>query len=235
VTRVEDVSDERFGVRARNWLADAVPRAASTVQSRIDRVLWSAAAPAHPAQDRAILDAARVTGGDVAFVSGEAPGEARRLHDEARRAYRVRRHVPEAFDLAMKAFGANPADADVAGHLAFLHLRMLPSQPERARQLALYALGLGGAATPARSDDWTTFAVASALTGRTADARHALYASAVLSRDAERTCRAALSALATYGDRLREPVESLLQRMQRRGDDASGCTAPGSVAAFRHP
>ena len=232
----DDVSDERFRARARNWLADALPRASSTLQSRIDRVLWSAAAAAHPAQDRAIIDAARAAGDDVAFVSGDAPGEARRLHDEARRAYRVRRHVPEAFDLAMKAFGANPGDADVAGHLAFLHLRMLPSQPERARQLALYALGLGGAATPARSDDWTTFAVASALTGRAADARHALYASAVLSRDAERTCRSALAALATYGDRLREPVESLLQRMQRRGDDASGCAAPrSSVAAFRYP
>jgi len=177
---------------------------------------------------------------DVRFVARDiAPREARRLHEEARQAYWSRRHVPEAFDLELKAFGANPNDPEIAGHLAFLHLKLLPAQPERARQLALHAIGMRNAQYPSgRADDWTTFAIASALTGRQVDARHALYASLALTRNLDRSCRTALGALATFGDRMREPVEALLYRLhaQGRADDSPYCVWPPSrTAGSRYP
>jgi hypothetical protein len=84
-----------------------------------------------------------------------------------------------------------------------------------------------------RPDDWTTFAIASALTGRSADARHALYASLALTRNADRVCRAAVAALSIYGERLREPVEALLYRVhtQGRSDDSPYCAWPANRIA----
>lgn len=177
---------------------------------------------------------------DASFIAREiAPREARRLHEEARQAYWSRRHVPEAFDLELKAFGANPNDPEIAGTLAFLHLKLVPAQPERARQLAMHAIGMRNAQYPAgRTDDWMTFAIASALTGRQADARHALYASHALSRNLDRSCRTALGALATFGNRMREPVEALLLRLheQGRADDSPNCVwPPNDFAGSRYP
>ena len=72
----------------------------------------------HPAQERAILALSSNIAGDP-IAAETRPGEARRLHDAARQAYQLRHHIPEAFDFAVKAFGANPGDAEIAGHLAF--------------------------------------------------------------------------------------------------------------------
>ena len=199
-------------------LDDAVPRASAQVHARVARVLWVAAGPQHPAQERAILALSSHIASEAPSIAAVAPGEGRRLHDAARQAYHSRRHVPEAFDLALKAFGANPNDPEIAGHLAFLHLKVVPYQPERARQLALYALGLRKDPYPTfRFDDWTTFAVASALTGRHVEARHALYATVALARDTDRVCRALLGAVSSYGDRLRDPVEAMVERLHRQG------------------
>ena len=228
--------------QARRTLASVVPRTAAQAQAQIARVLRLAANAHHPAQERAVIDAALFAGiaSDGSFVAHEiAPREARRLHEEARQAYWSRRHVPEAFELELKAFGANPNDPEIAGYLAFLHLKLLPAQPERARQLALHAIGTRNSQNPTgRADDWMTFAIASALTGRQTDATHALYAALALTRNLDRSCRTALSALGTFGDRMREPVEALLHRLyaQGRGDDSPYCVWPPSrIAGSRYP
>ena len=148
---------------------------------------------------------------------GEA-SEARRLNDEAIRAYWYRRNVAEAFELQMKAFGANPYDPEVAGNLAFLHLRVNPAQPEVARQLALHAIAVRGSQYPAgRLEDWNTYAVASALTGRDADARNALFVTVALAKNVERNCKAGQIAIASYGERVREPVNAMMYRIHTQG------------------
>src|SRR6185436_10162128 len=137
-----------------------------------------------------------------------AAAEARRLNDEARAALRARRDVREAMELQLRAFGANPRDPEIAGNLASLYLKVTPAQPELARQLALVALAARGPQYhSARMEDWQTFAIASALSGREADARNALYVTLALTADVDTRCLASLNAVQTYGDRLRKPVE----------------------------
>jgi hypothetical protein len=150
-------------------------------------------------------------------------------------AYWVRRNIPEAFDLSLKAFGANPSDPEVVGNLAFLHLRMTPSQPEMARQLALHAIAVRGTRfRSGRLEDWNTFALASALTGRDADARNAMYVTVALAGSVERNCKAGLSAMANYGERVREPVEAMLYRIhsQGRAYDSPYCAWPPNRSAM---
>jgi len=179
-----------------------------------------------------VVDAARavwVRDDAAALSQGIEAGEARRLNEEAVQAYWSRRNVSEAFDLQLKAFGANPRDPEIAGNLAFLHLKVRPSQPETARQLALHAIAVRGSRfRTGRLEDWNTYAVASALTGRDADARNALFVTVALARNVESNCRAALSAIANYGERLRGPVEAMLYRIhaQGRAYESPYCTWP---------
>jgi hypothetical protein len=223
--------DDLFASEARRTLRQIVPRVAAQAQSEIARVLWVAANASDPTQDRAVVEAAQsISVGDGSnFSPGIAPAEARRLNDQALDAYWSRRNMTEAFDLQMKAFGANPYDAEIAGNLALLHLKPSRLQPETARQLALVALAYRGARSRAgRSEDWTTYAIASALTGRAADARNALFVTVALSRNIERSCKTAMGALSNYGERLREPVEAMLNRihMQGRGYESPYCSLP---------
>jgi hypothetical protein len=148
-------------------------------------------------------------------------------------AYGVRRNIAEAFDLALRAFGANPGDPEIAGNLAFLHLRLRPAQPELARQLALHAIAVRGSRyRTGRLEDWNTYALASALTGRAADARNAMYVTLALAGSVDRNCKAGLSAITAYGDRVREPVEAMLYRIhtQGRAVESPYCAWPPSWA-----
>ena len=167
------------------------------------------------------------------FAPGIAPAEARQLNDEALDAYWSRHNMVEAFDLQLKAFGANPYDAEIAGNLALLHLKPSRLQPETARQLALVALAYRGARPRSgRFEDWTTYAIASALTGRAADSRNAFFATVALSHNIERSCRAAMGALSNYGERLREPVEAMFYRIhvQGRAYESPYCSWPRKFA-----
>ena len=76
--------------------------------------------------------------------------------------------------------------------------------------------------------DWGTFAVASALSGRNDDATHALFVTAALASNLGTTCKTALGAVATYGERMRVPVESMLLRIQQQGRDRESpyCSFP---------
>ncbi len=210
-----------FAIQARRNLAQTVPRMAVQVQAEIARVLWAAANAHDPRLEREVVDYAQaIWVSDVAtgYAQVVEPAAARRLNDEAMQAYRMRRNVAEAFDLSLKAFGANPNDPEIAGNLAFLHLRLIPAQPETARQLALHAIAVRGSRfRTGRLEDWNTYALASALTGRDADARNAMYVTVALAGSVERNCKAGQSAIANYGERLREPVEAMLYRIYTQG------------------
>ena len=162
-----------------------------------------------------------------------AATEARRFNDEARVAMRLRRDAREAMELQVQAFGADPRDPEVAGNLALLYLKVSPAQPEMARQLALVALAARGAQYhSARMEDWHTFAIASALTGRESDARNALFVTLALTADVDTRCAATLSALASYGERLRKPVEAMFYRLhsQGRGIGSQACAWPPNTS-----
>ena len=219
-----------YAREARRALAQSVPLIASQAQSEITPVLRAAARAQDPRAERDVIDAAQAVWVDSAG-SLAPPGDpvAKRLNDEAMQAYWVRRNIPEAFDLSLKAFGANPNDPEVVGNLAFLHLRMSPSQPETARQLALHAIAVRGIRfRSGRLEDWNTYALASALTGRDSDARNAMYVTVALAGNAERNCKAGLSAIANYGERVREAVEAMLYRIhaQGRAADSPYCAWP---------
>ena len=220
-----------LAAQARRLLADTVPRVAAQTEPEMSRVLSTAAIATHPGQARLVIDAA-----DGPWPSESAwipvaetmPTYARRLHNEARRVMASGGDISEAINIELQAFGANPRDPDIAGYLALLHLRMNPARPETARQLALHAIVLSGSRRSTRDAEWNTFAVASALTGRDADAVRAFLAEAALTTNVDRSCQAALRAYASYGERLRGPVLALLQRVnaQGRAYDAPSCVWP---------
>jgi hypothetical protein len=228
--------DDDLAVQGRRMLADAVPRIAAQARSDATRVLWTAAVADYPAQDRTVVDSTYVPWrSERAYALPPIrAARARQLHDEARHAFTAG-HDNDAVDLGLRALAANPRDADVAGFLAYLHLRTTPAQPETARQLALYALAFSGSTRSERLDDWNTLAVASALTGKEVDASQAFLVELALSADTDRSCREALRAYATFGERLRVPVETLLRRIyaQRRGYDAMACAWPAYRTAAR--
>jgi len=147
-----------------------------------------------------------------------ASSDARRLHDAAGAAFWGSRNAPQALSLQLRAFGANPLDAEVAGNLAYYYLKQRPASPEVARRLALYALTLADSPYPhGRIEDWTTYAIASALVGRERDARNAFFLTLALTPTLERQCRAAASAYASHGPALRGPTEAMLARIRTWG------------------
>jgi hypothetical protein len=226
-----------YAVQARRMLAQSVPRIAIQAQSEIANVLRAAANANDPRQERVVVDAAQAV-----LVREDASGpsqvvdpmEAKRLYGQALHAYWTRRNAAEAFDLQLRAFGADPRDPEIAGNLAFLYLKLDPAQPELARQLALHAIAVRGTRfRTGRLEDWNTYAIASALTGRDTDARNAMYATVALARNVEWNCKAAQNAIASYGERLREPVEAMLYRIysQGRAHESPYCAWPPKWAA----
>jgi hypothetical protein len=211
-----------YGAVGRQTLQDAVPRIAVRAEAQVARVLGMAASAYTLLEERAVAEAsraARLADSEVqALQRPSSAAEARRYSDDARMALRAHRDVREAIELQLRAFGANPRDPETSGNLASLYLKTTPAQPEMARQLALVALT---ARAPqyhsARMEDWNTFAIASALSGREADARNALYVTLALTADVDARCVATLNAVSTYGERLRKPVEAMFYRLHSQG------------------
>jgi serine/threonine protein kinase len=201
-------------------------------EQEVARVLWLASNASQPAQERAIVDALRRAWPSNTASStsvGDASGIARRLSEDARQAYMVHRDVQGAFDLQLQAFGADSSDAEIAGNLAFLYLKLSPPQAETARRMAMHAIGINLPPVRAtRVDDWHTLAVASALTGREIDATNALYVAIALTRSLDRSCKLALTAVDSYGDRLVAPVQAMMLRIRQRGreHESPSCTWP---------
>lgn len=197
-----------------------VPRVAQRAALLVQRVLNIADQADSASQDHEIRSAAsavRLAPDDPLLEIWVAANEARQLNEAAGVAFR-RGALQEALNLQVKAFGANPLDPEIAGNLAFLQLRQRPSQVDTARQLALNALVMRDSRYLAgRTEDWTSFAIASALSGRDRDARNAWFVTVALAPSLERQCRAAINAYALYGERLRPSVEAMLYRAHSSG------------------
>ena len=210
-----------YAVRASDLMATQMPRLAQRAERQVARVLFVAGRSEHVAGDDAIRAAAATVGRDGSDALAGLPvsaREAQRLGEAARAEYARRGGTPEALVLQARAFGANPLDVEAAGNLAFLLLRQRPAQAEAARQLALHALTLRGGRYPeGRIEDWATFAIASALAGRERDARNAFLVTLALAPSLERQCKAALDVYAIYGERLRAPIEAMLQSANASG------------------
>ena len=210
-----------YAVRASDLMATQMPRLAQRAERQVARVLFVAGRSEHVAGDDAIRAAAATVGRDGSDALAGLPvsaREAQRLGEAARAEYARRGGTPEALALQARAFGANPLDVEAAGNLAFLLLRQRPAQAEAARQLALHALTLRGGRYPeGRIEDWATFAIASALAGRERDARNAFLVTLALAPNLERQCKAALDVYAIYGERLRAPIEAMLQSANASG------------------
>jgi len=209
-----------YAARASDLMANHMPRLSQRAERQVARVLFIAGRSERVADDevRAAAGAIGRDGIDALGALSVSAGEAQRLGEAARAEYARRGGTPEALALQARAFGANPIDVEAAGNLAFLLLRQRPAQPEAARQLALYALSLHGTRYPeGRIEDWASFAIASALAGRERDARNAFLVTLALAPNLERHCKAALDVYAIYGERLRVPVEAMLQSANASG------------------
>lgn len=223
-----DGSQDEYTMQARRVLADTVPRIAAQSQPDVAKVLWTAANANQPSQRQMVINATSTTWSSESTTipaANVAPAQARRLYGDSRRAFESG-NVVAAFNLQLKAFGANPRDPDIAAYLAFLHLKMIPAQPETARQLAMHAIVVSGSQRTARPGDWNTLAVASALTGRNIDASRALLVEIALTRDLDWSCQAALESYASFGERLRSPVQMMLARVRSQGYESPYCAWP---------
>ncbi|MGZ5131917.1 MAG: hypothetical protein ACXWJ1_11400 [Caldimonas sp.] len=205
-----------YAERANELLATQMPRIAQRAERMVLRVLFTAANAEEDGRDddevRLAAGAIRLAPDDPALGSRPAVKEARAFQDSARAAFR-RGDLGEAVALQTRAFGADPVDAEIAGTLAFLRLKQGAAQAEAARRLVLHALTLHDWKHPAgRIEDWNTLAIASALSGHERDARNAWLVALALAGGSERQCRAAIDAVALYGEPLRPPVEAMLQR-----------------------
>lgn len=224
--------------RAAAFIADRLPALAARIEPQVEQVLTVAANAAAASQDREIIEAARSIGrlsnAQIGFETSSTRASARRLNAAARDAFWSRRSVAQALELQLRAFGDDPHDAEIAGNLAFYHLKASPPEPETARRLALHALATATARSgSARQEDWGNFAVASALSGRHEDATNALFVMLAASKDLNRSCRSVLSAYASHGERMKAPGEAMLARLRARGAprDAPHCAWPPNWAA----
>jgi hypothetical protein len=201
---------------AAELLQSRIPAAALSAERRLARVLTVAAGASEfrrRGDVRTTMQAMRSASDEAPFAAPVRGDDARRLNEAALVAYWRRDDVDDAMRLQRQAFAANPFDSEVVGNLAFLQLREQPPRAEAARQLALHSLTLNDPRFPSgRTEDWTAFAVASALTGHEADARNAWFASMALASDLQHQCDNAVRAEAIYGERLRSSVHAMLQR-----------------------
>ena len=213
--RTENAEDE-LAVRGKRLVAQVVPRLAASAYADLLPALSVVSVQSDPKQNREVINALYATWPSersfIPVASVVAP-RAKRLHQEAYDGYAHGRKVDDVLETELEAFAANPRDPDIAAFLAFLHLHAKPAQPEAARQLALHAIAMSGPQRTRRIDDWTTLAVASALSGRPDDAKRFLLIQVALAADVDRSCRAALHAYADYGEPLRVPVQAMLYRV----------------------
>ncbi len=207
---------------ARDAASDALRLPSQQAATQLDRVLRAAARAEATSQDRTVLQAIESLQDSPrrqpVADTGARRAVARKLNASARDAFWNRRSAAEALALQRQAFDANPLDPEIAGNLAFYYLKTNPPQPDSARKVALHALAAAAPQTGSRRvEDWGNLAVASALTARPQDATNALFVMLAVSKDLDRTCRSALSMAASFGPRLKPPVEAMFARIHSRG------------------
>jgi serine/threonine protein kinase len=221
----EEPSQDALVIQARRMLVEIVPRVAAQAQPDVARVLGLAANADQRSQQQALIEAANAKwlSDTVSMPASDfASLHARSLHEDARHSFASGR-VADALNTQLRAFAANPRDPDVAAYLAWLHIQASPAQPEVARQLAVYALSISGRRRSTRYGDWDLLAISSALTGRDVDATKAFLVEVALTTSLDHTCQTALGAYATYGERLRVPVETMLNRVNASGRISPYC------------
>jgi hypothetical protein len=135
---------------ARRALTQSVPPIASQTQSEIAPVLRAAARAQDPRTEREVIDAAQAIWVDtsrLASAIGRPHGETAQWT----RRCSVLGSPQHSGGLRSLAQGVRRESQypEVVGNLAFLHLRMSPSPPETARQLALHAIAVRGGASAA--------------------------------------------------------------------------------------
>jgi hypothetical protein len=224
-------ANDELAARAETWRRERLPAVAAAAERQLAHVLAVAARSAEFRRRSDVRAAARAmrSATPPAPPSATTQGAlARTLNDEALMAYGRSNGAADALALQTRAFGANPFDSEVAGNLAFLLLKQQPPETEAARRFALHALTLNDVRFPSgRTDDWTTLAIASALTGHEDEARDAWYVALALTADLPRLCSVAVSAEASHGERLQPSVQAMLQRV--RSSAAYGrCEAAGT-------
>jgi hypothetical protein len=221
-----DATDDALGEQGRRMLFDSVPRVAAQARADATTVLYMAAVADHPAQSAGVVNAALGPWSteQLYFPGPRDPVRARRLYEEAKGMWASGR-TSDALDVGVRAFASDPRDPTIAGFLAVVHLSVRPPQPETARQLALQALAFSGSRRSTRADDWETLAIASALTGRESDATRALLVELAVTPDLHRSCDTVQRAYATFGERLRVPVQAMLARIRahRRDYESPAC------------
>ena len=224
-------ANDELAARAEAWRRDRLPAVALAAERQLAHVLTVAAKSAEfrrRSDVRAAVRAMRSAIPPVPALTTAQGAVARALNDEALMAYGRSADIADVVALQTKALGANPFDSEVAGNLAFLLLKQQPPETEAARRFALHALTLNDVRFPSgRTEDWTTLAIASAVTGHEDVARNAWYVALALTADLPRLCNAAVSAEASYGEMLHPSVQALLQRV--RSSAAYGhCEAAGA-------
>lgn len=233
------LGDDGYGRRAREIVSQVLPTVVERAAPHIAQVLAAAARAQDAADDRRTREAAGSIGhGNTASPMGDSraagsSGQGRFFNAAANSEYWQHGNVARAYQLQWQAFGANPGDTEIAGNLAFYALKMNPPQIETSRRLAIYALTTARAAGRSRLEDWGNLAVASALSGRSDDAVNAMLVLMAVSRDPNRSCRSALSSVASFGPPLRKPAAALISRANARGSavDAPYCRWPPNWAA----
>ena len=205
--------------RGNQLIASDVPRLAQRAERLVLRALFIAAQLEGAARDDEVREAAsRVRLAPPEPLAVISTQDARMMSAQARDIVARRGDGEAALTLLTRAFAADPLDVEIAGNLASLWLRQRAAQADTARQLSLHALALPHAAHPhGRVKDWTTFAVASALSGRERDARNAWLVTLALTPNVESQCRAALNAYATHGEPVRRSVEDMLAHLHSTG------------------
>ena len=135
----------------------------------------------------------------------------RRLNEVGAHRYWNRNNVREAVRLQGTGLRRQPLDR--SRRQSRLLRRRERHRRSRRAPVALALADLTDSRYPlGRVQDWTTLAIANALLGRDADARHAWYISLVLASDRQQHRNAALRAVTIYGERLRPSVDAMLRR-----------------------
>lgn len=234
VARAQSTAHAKYEARGRQILSSALPRAAVAAEKEVAWVLFLAgAANSRKEDDEVARAASRIPASPDLLGSGTDHATAEKLHEQARKSLAAGRDAREPLPLQLRAFGADPNDAQVAGQLALIHTRLAAPSAETSRQLAMYSLARGRWAWQASSaEGWVTLAIASALARREQDAMHALFVMAALAKDGDEACRMAIDAWRRHGDRMKGPAAALLHRVRGRSSGAvpKNCKTVGAGA-----
>jgi len=139
---------------------------------------------------------------------------ANKLNAEALNSWHSANDRERALALQLRAFDANPLNAEIAGNLATYALQT--NDMEAAKNYVHLALSLTRPPDKSgRTADWATLAAIYSMQGDTDRATQALYVTLGMAPDIGKRCYSAIySTINVYGETLRIPTERMLRRIQ---------------------